>query len=56
MPADAAVVARLLHDFNTEFSTPTPGAGELQSRLTLLQDTEGGALYGGNATSHDGSA
>lgn len=36
MPADAAVVARLLHDFNTEFSTPTPDARELQSRLTLL--------------------
>ena len=36
MPADAAIVARLLHDFNTEFSTPTPDARELQSRLTLL--------------------
>ena len=34
--ADAAVVAQLLHDFNTEFSTPTPDAGELQSRLTQL--------------------
>lgn len=34
--ADAAVVAQLLHDFNTEFSTPTPDARELQSRLTLL--------------------
>lgn len=33
---DAAVVARLLHDFNTEFSTPTPDAGELQARLTQL--------------------
>ncbi|MGP4033345.1 GNAT family N-acetyltransferase [Pseudarthrobacter sp. 1C304] len=35
-PGDAAVVARLLHDFNTEFSTPTPGVGELQARLTQL--------------------
>ena len=35
-PADAAVVARLLHDFNIEFSTPTPDARELQARLTLL--------------------
>ncbi|WP_232084962.1 GNAT family N-acetyltransferase [Arthrobacter sp. SO5] len=33
---DAAVVARLLHDFNTEFSTPTPGTQELESRLTQL--------------------
>ena len=32
----AAVVAQLLHDFNTEFSTPTPGARELQSRLRQL--------------------
>lgn len=34
--ADAAVVAQLLHDFNTEFSTPTPDVCELQSRLTQL--------------------
>lgn len=34
--ADAAVVAQLLHDFNTEFSTPTPDVHELQSRLTQL--------------------
>lgn len=33
---DAAVVAQLLHDFNTEFSTLTPGAQELQARLTQL--------------------
>jgi len=35
-PDDVAVVARLLHDFNTEFSTPTPGTRELESRLTQL--------------------
>ncbi|WP_082049672.1 hypothetical protein [Arthrobacter sp. SPG23] len=35
-PADAATVAQLLHDFNTEFETPTPGTAELTSRLSLL--------------------
>lgn len=35
-PDDAAAVARLLHDFNTEFSAPTPGTRELESRLTQL--------------------
>jgi ribosomal protein S18 acetylase RimI-like enzyme len=34
--ADAAVVAQLLHDFNVEFSTPSPGPDALRSRLTLL--------------------
>ncbi len=28
-PEDAATVARLLHDFNTEFSEPTPSAAAL---------------------------
>jgi len=35
-PDDAAAVARLLHDFNTEFSAPTPGTQELESRLMQL--------------------
>ena len=35
-PDDAAAVARLLHDFNTEFSAPIPGTQELESRLTQL--------------------
>ena len=39
--ADAAVVAQLLHDFNTEFSTPTPDVRELQSRLTQLRAADG---------------
>jgi GNAT superfamily N-acetyltransferase len=31
--ADAEVVARLLHDFNREFDTPTPGPAVLAARL-----------------------
>jgi GNAT superfamily N-acetyltransferase len=34
--ADAAEVARLLHDFNTEFDTPSPGVGVLAPRLQTL--------------------
>ncbi len=33
---DAADVARLLHDFNTEFDTPSPGVTALTERLTRL--------------------
>ena len=28
-PADAETVGRLLHDFNSEFGDPTPGAAKL---------------------------
>ena len=33
---DAAEVGRLLHDFNTEFDTPSPGAEVLRERLARL--------------------
>jgi GNAT superfamily N-acetyltransferase len=35
-PADAAVVAELLHAFNVEFETPTPGAEVLTGRLRQM--------------------
>jgi len=38
-PADAAEVARLLHDFNTEFATPTPGVAALTERSARLLAT-----------------
>ena len=34
--ADAAIVAQMLHDFNTEFGTPSPGPDELRTRLASL--------------------
>lgn len=36
---DAAEVARLLHDFNTEFDTPSPGPEVLEDRLGRLLAT-----------------
>jgi GNAT superfamily N-acetyltransferase len=35
-PADADEVARLLHDFNTEFDTPSPGPAVIGERLRRL--------------------
>ncbi len=34
--AEAAVAAQLLHDFNTEFDTPTPPVAELAERIASL--------------------
>ena len=39
-PDDAQVVARMLHDFNVEFDTPTPGVEFLVSRCRDLIEAE----------------
>jgi ribosomal protein S18 acetylase RimI-like enzyme len=46
--ADAAEVGRLLHDFNTEFSEPTPGPAALKQRVgELLAGDEATILLAG---------
>jgi len=46
---DAVEVGRLLHDFNTEFETPSPGATVLSERLTgLLAGDAMFAILAGN--------
>jgi GNAT superfamily N-acetyltransferase len=48
-PDDADLAARLLHDFNTEFGSPTPGPDALAARLrTLLADRATFAWLGGD--------
>jgi len=39
--ADADVIGRLLHDFNTEFNEPTPGPRTLAERVRQLLAGEG---------------
>jgi ribosomal protein S18 acetylase RimI-like enzyme len=46
--ADAAEIAHLLHDFNTEFSDPTPGVEALTQRIEqLLKEGEVTVLLSG---------
>jgi GNAT superfamily N-acetyltransferase len=48
-PDDAQAIGRLLHDFNTEFDTPSPGADVLAGRLrVLLEGPETFAILAGN--------
>jgi ribosomal protein S18 acetylase RimI-like enzyme len=45
---DAAAIGRLLHDFNTEYSDPTPGAVELERRVRgLLAGGDNAVLLAG---------
>ena len=45
---DAAAIARLLHDFNTEFEAETPGVEELTRHATrMLREGEMTVLLGG---------
>jgi ribosomal protein S18 acetylase RimI-like enzyme len=38
-PADAAAIGRLLHDFNSEYDEPSPGAEEFAVHLRSLIET-----------------
>jgi ribosomal protein S18 acetylase RimI-like enzyme len=46
---DAAVVGRLLHDFNTEYDEPTPGPAALAERIAqLIDEGQTTVLLGGD--------
>ena len=54
---DAPHIARLLHEFNTEFSSPTPGIAVLTDRARwLLASDEMTVLLGGDRPRPDGLA
>jgi GNAT superfamily N-acetyltransferase len=47
-PDDAGVAARLLHDFNTEFDTFTPGVAVLTPKLArMIAESKATVLLGG---------
>jgi GNAT superfamily N-acetyltransferase len=48
-PDDAEIVARMLHDFNVEFGTPTPGVAFLLQRLPDLLDDDAVTVVLGGA-------
>ena len=50
--ADAEAVAKLLHDFNSEFDEPTPGPRALAERVRLLLSEGRTAILLGGAGPH----
>jgi GNAT superfamily N-acetyltransferase len=44
-PDDAPVLAELLHAFNTEFDTPSPGPPTLEPRLRVLLDGDDAGTF-----------
>ncbi len=56
-PAQAGVVGRLLHEFNTEFGSPTPSAEDFAARFdTLLVGDDVLVLLAGSTTAPTGFA
>ena len=56
-PAQAGVVGRLLHEFNTEFGSPTPSAEDFAARFgTLLAGEDVLVLLSGSTTAPTGFA
>ncbi|GAA1477355.1 GNAT family N-acetyltransferase [Nocardioides aestuarii] len=55
-PADAELVGRLLHDFNTEFESPTPDAATFARRFAVLLAREDVVVLLAGETGEDGFA